>query len=205
MACKWVIPKKSVGVPSYEYLCKLDKGCLSYTLTKPLIIVEDINIFETNVYLLILKFFISFLIAGSCQAVADIVFVVDSSGSIKDADQPGFRNWEDGILTFLTKFVQNIDIGPDAIQIGMVVFSNNAMIHFNLGMYTDEADLVRQIEAAAYIEGTTNTADGIRVMRTQLFSTQFDRYCIQVQVIHIHITMNPWGWGTPGNSDKCHS
>ena len=42
--------------------------------------------------------------------MADIIFVVDSSGSIQ------LHNWQI-VLKFLTSFVDDYNVGPDAVQV----------------------------------------------------------------------------------------
>ena len=60
-------------------------------------------------------------ISGNCHAVLDLGFVIDSSGSIKDAD-PG--NW-DVLLNFVRNVINRFTIGPEDVRVGAVVYSNN--------------------------------------------------------------------------------
>jgi von Willebrand factor type A domain len=53
--------------------------------------------------------------------VADIVFVIDNSGSIRDNDPPGGNNWQ-LTLNFIKSLVQLLDVGPDKIRIAVVDF-----------------------------------------------------------------------------------
>ena len=75
------------------------------------------------------------------QATADIVFVVDSSGSIRDK---GFENW-DIVLEFISDIVGALPIGENGVRVGMVVFSNNAENGFYLNDYYDKSSLINQI------------------------------------------------------------
>jgi hypothetical protein len=52
---------------------------------------------------------------------ADVVFVIDNSGSIGDSDPPGGNNWQ-LILNFIKSVVQMLDIGPEAIRVAAVDF-----------------------------------------------------------------------------------
>ena len=52
---------------------------------------------------------------------ADLVFVVDSSGSIRDTnpDDNSYDNWN-LVLRFMADFVENLPIGPDKFRIGLI-------------------------------------------------------------------------------------
>jgi len=105
--------------------------------------------------------------SSGCSGLIDLVFVVDSSGSIRDA---GYENW-DTVLQFVADVVQSLTIGPQSVQVGMVVYSNNARVDFNLNTHMSASPIVNAILSASYIGGTTNTADGINMARTQVFPT----------------------------------
>ena len=54
-------------------------------------------------------------------AQGDLVFVIDSSGSIRDANPSdgSYDNWN-LILNFLTDFVDRLPVGTDDYRIGLV-------------------------------------------------------------------------------------
>lgn len=60
------------------------------------------------------------LLFADCR-VADVAFVVDNSGSIRDSQLPGQDNWQQ-IVNFLVKLVSMLDVGPDRTRIGLVEF-----------------------------------------------------------------------------------
>ncbi len=92
--------------------------------------------------------FFCFAGAPTCsQATADLVFVVDSSGSIRDK---GFENW-DTILTFVSDLVTALPVGENGVRIGMVVFSNNARNEFYLNSDYDMNSLITRITNARYL------------------------------------------------------
>lgn len=97
---------------------------------------------------------------SECKENADVVFIVDSSGSI---GQNRFRlmiNYVLKVITFL-----NINSGT---RVGMVVYSNNAEVVFRLNEYSKLEDVLNGMNIP-YIGGTTNTADALRLTREQLF------------------------------------
>ena len=51
-----------------------------------------------------------------CNNPADIVFVVDGSDSINDADFVRLK-------TFVANLIDNFEIGADAIHVGIIVYS----------------------------------------------------------------------------------
>ena len=53
--------------------------------------------------------------------VADLVFVLDNSGSIRDNDPPGGNNWQ-LILDFVKSVVEMLDVRPETIRVAVVDF-----------------------------------------------------------------------------------
>ncbi len=89
--------------------------------------------------------------APRCSAAAaDIVFVVDSSGSIRDK---GFENW-DIMLNFVADIVAALPIGRDAVRIGMVVYSNDARNEFFLDTDFNQNSIINRITNARSVLGS---------------------------------------------------
>ena len=67
------------------------------------------------------------------QFIVDLVFVVDSSGSIRDNNPAdgSFDNWA-LILQYVYDVVDFLDIGENANRIGLVAYSQNAVNIFYL-------------------------------------------------------------------------
>ena len=128
-------------------------------------------------------------LAGVCDNyLADIVFVIDSSGSIRDANpQDGsYDNWN-LLLEFMVQIVDRLNIGSNKVRIGAVKFSTNAESVFHMNQYTDKNSLKSAIRGISYLGGHTNTASGIRVMHnTEFTANNGDR--VGVQDIAIVIT-----------------
>lgn len=66
--------------------------------------------------------------SDGCTAVLDLALVVDSSGSINDADP---ANW-DLVRTFTQEIARRFTIGENAVRIGVTKFSNNGNVEFFL-------------------------------------------------------------------------
>lgn len=86
---------------------------------------------------------------------ADIVFVMDSSGSIGSQNFYLQKN-------FLVKFAEVFKIGPNDVQVSVVSFSSQVVPEFNLNAYHDKDKLVTAIKNIRYIGSSTNTDSAIR-------------------------------------------
>ena len=97
--------------------------------------------------------------------VADITFVVDSSGSIEKA---GAGNW-DLVLNFIADIIRALDIGPSGVRVGMVLFGNSGHLEFHLTDYPTKSDLISRVLQTKYRDERTNIADGIEIMTKEIF------------------------------------
>ncbi len=102
---------------------------------------------------------------------ADIGFLVDSSGSIRDK---GVQNW-DQVKDFLVQIVRSVNVNADGVRIGVVKFSHIAELEFRLDRYTTEDEVVAAIRRMSLIGLDTNTQAGLRLMRTRVFNNPGDR------------------------------
>ena len=116
-----------------------------------------------------------------CDSVADIVFVLDSSGSIEISGQ---GNWN-LMLNFLVDIVNRLTIGPNAIRVGVVSYSGQSKVNFLLDEHTNKSELVNAIKRIPYIGDSTNTAAAIEDMRTKVFTQRGDRSNVQNMAIVI--------------------
>ena len=117
------------------------------------------------------------LCTGTCtDAVADIVFVVDSSGSIRKANpQDSTIDNYDLLLEFVANLTDLFTVGQLGVRVGLTRFSNTGDNVFALNAYDNKADLRSAILGVGYMDGNTNTSGGIRAMRQQFTSENGDR------------------------------
>ncbi|ELT92983.1 hypothetical protein CAPTEDRAFT_220507 [Capitella teleta] len=109
----------------------------------------------------------------SCNGQADIVFVIDSSGSIRE-------HRYDMVLDYVKTIVDSMEVAPDRTRVGVVTYGDNANVRFNLNTYPDKQDVMQAIDGITYSRGRTNTADALRVARTQMFTqANGDRFDVQ--------------------------
>lgn len=90
-----------------------------------------------------------------CTLAADIVFVLDSSGSV---GRPNFNI----MLSFVNSLVSKFKIGPQAIQVGLLCYNSRIYLEFGLNKYTNKTELQEAIRNVRYIAGNTVTGEAIR-------------------------------------------
>ena len=108
--------------------------------------------------------FSSVVTAGPCRSTADIVFILDASGSI------GQSNW-DIFIQFLVDVIRGFEIGADQNRIGVVKFDRTAVVEIDLNDFLDMDSLADAIQEIVYTGLETNIADGLRKTRA-LFNDQ---------------------------------
>ena len=74
---------------------------------------------------------LSVLLDADCGGKADIVFLLDKSGSV---GQSNFNK----MLEFVKDVSSNFDIGPNDVQIGVDTFSTSFSTEFTLGKFADK-------------------------------------------------------------------
>ena len=104
----------------------------------------------------------SFVSSLDCSGDGDVVFIVDSSGSV------GHDNFEK-MRTFVYDCLRYMHIGNSRYQAALILYSDNAWIEYNLTTYRKEEDILNATRRVRYLYGATNTADALRVMRTTVF------------------------------------
>ncbi|KAK7092657.1 hypothetical protein V1264_008370 [Littorina saxatilis] len=104
--------------------------------------------------------------ANGCSGnvTADIVFVMDASGSV------GSENFQ-RMREFVRDLVDALDIGPNNIRVGVQKYSSGTNTEFNLSDYYDKEDMKNATMSIVYTGGSTNTGGALSYMRTTMFST----------------------------------
>ena len=97
------------------------------------------------------------------QASADLVFLLDSSGSMSTSE---FQQMKD----FVKDFISDADVDGGNVRVAVNVFSKESNIEFNLNTHSSKADILAAVDAIDYKGGSTNVADGILTTRTEMFA-----------------------------------
>ena len=105
-----------------------------------------------------------FFLDKSCN-FADIVFVLDSSGSI------GRENWIK-VLNFTKSVASSFQLGSDSVQIGVITYANKAQIQFYLNTYDNSQNITSAIDSNTWKDEKTNTSGGIRLMYKDVFTKE---------------------------------
>ena len=94
--------------------------------------------------------------SADCRVKADIFFVLDMSNSITATTFQKAR-------IFTSQFVQNMTIGPNATQVGVIGYGNDGRVEINLNTYKNKTDLLEGIDSIPFntYRQATNTADAL--------------------------------------------
>ena len=103
-----------------------------------------------------------------CNAVADVAFIVDSSGSI------GRRNWVK-MLQFVKDMVKAFNVGPQKTHIAVIAYSTGSKVEFKFNTLTGSAvteeGYYRLIERIRFQRGYTFIDKALALANEQIFTT----------------------------------
>ena len=88
------------------------------------------------------------------------MFVLDSSGSIGNTNFQKIRN-------FVNMVISDLDITPRRTQVGVIVFSTDVSVSFNLNSYSNRQELTSAVNRIPYLGSGTNTADALYTLINQ--------------------------------------
>ena len=92
----------------------------------------------------------SFLRSGCGVQPADILFIVDSSGSV------GASNFQK-TLGFIQNMTNGFNVGPHDIQIGMITFDTKPYLQFHLNKFHNKNNVINAVGHTQYTKGGTYT------------------------------------------------
>ncbi|CAL1534778.1 unnamed protein product [Lymnaea stagnalis] len=120
-------------------------------------------------------------IAPQCRNISegDILFILDSSSSI------GYPNYKLQ-LRFVANLTQAFTIGPNNVQFGVVIFSEEATSVFRFDAYREADSLIQAINEVEYVSGPTFT-DSALALAYQMFIP--GAYGARANVPHIAIVL----------------
>ena len=118
----------------------------------------------------------------ACSINSDIIFVLDSSGSIGSSNFVQVRE-------FVLKSVAGLKIGPNDNQVGVILFSYSASVEFYLNSYSNSTELLTAIRNIMFTDGGTNTADGLYTLINEGYTTQRGARLSSASVSRLAIVM----------------
>lgn len=104
-----------------------------------------------------------FLSTGIESDAADIIFLIDSSDSVKPDDIAYIRD-------FVIKIVRRLNIGPNKVRIGAVQFSNEVFPVFYLKTHKSQASVINALRQLRHRGGSPlNTGKALEFVARNLF------------------------------------
>ncbi|XP_033728140.1 collagen alpha-3(VI) chain-like [Pecten maximus] len=93
---------------------------------------------------------------------ADIVFLMDSSNSL------GPENWEKE-KQFVMDLIDNLNVGPNDMQVSVVTFESNPTVQFYLNDYQNKYDAIAAISNITFNTGNTLTGKALEFVNDFVF------------------------------------
>lgn len=114
--------------------------------------------------------------------MADVVFIVDESGSITT---PNFQL----VRTFLHSLVGGLEVSPNRVRVGIVTYSDAAQAQVYLNSFKDKRELLDFIKILPYHGGGTKTGAALDFARKTVFTKKNgSRKDSRVQQVAVVIT-----------------
>ena len=102
----------------------------------------------------------------------DVVFVLDSSGSISE------KNFQ-LVKDYGSDLARSLDIESGRVRVGAMTFSQAPNLEFHLNQYTNRYDVMDAFQRIRYIRQSTATDQAIRYLRSSMFTNaNGDRYVV---------------------------
>ncbi|XP_069790511.1 collagen alpha-3(VI) chain-like isoform X2 [Narcine bancroftii] len=93
----------------------------------------------------------------------DVVFLIDGSENVR----PAFP----AIKKFITRVVDNLDVGRDKVQVGLVQYSEDPRVNFYLNSYTTKKDLTDMVNNLRQLGGrSANTGKALEYVKQNMFT-----------------------------------
>ncbi|KTG32498.1 hypothetical protein cypCar_00018712 [Cyprinus carpio] len=125
-----------------------------------------------------------FSVTGDCSSaqVADIVFIVDESGSIT-------RSNFDLVKRFLHRTISGLEVKSDSVRVGMILYNDKPSAEFYLDTFVNKSDILNYIKIIPYRGGGTSTGAALKFVKDNIFTkTRGSRKAVGVKQIAVVIT-----------------
>lgn len=98
--------------------------------------------------------------------MADIVFIVDVSTSTKSSEL---------VRSFLSLMVNNWQIKPDSVRVGIVLYSETPSADFYLNTFYNKNETLQYIKRLAFWGGESKTSGALKFAREKVFTKEMMR------------------------------
>ncbi|XP_059167600.1 collagen alpha-1(XII) chain-like [Physella acuta] len=142
-------------------LCASNPGCLYYTYSsgRCSLKVSSGGIVDTSSEISTSGYPYCNVDKSACQPVADIIYIIDSSGSI------GKTNYRKQI-NFTIELASHLIVGPKDVLFGAVIFSRDAQKLFDLKDNPTIESLTEALRNMPYLNSTTRTDKALNLVNT---------------------------------------
>ncbi|KAL9984710.1 hypothetical protein ACROYT_G007036 [Oculina patagonica] len=117
-----------------------------------------------------------------CELPANIVFVMDESGSIKQ------KNYEKE-KKFVREIIQTFDISPLQARVAIVEFSHIASLSVGLDNYGSKTRLLCAVSDIRYTGGYTHTAEALDIVHHNVLRPALDNRASDTETVQIVIVL----------------
>lgn len=100
---------------------------------------------------------------ADCRGDADILFIIDKSGSIRN------NRFQD-VKDFIIRIIREFEWNEDKIRIAAISFSEECDINFKLDEFSMRQDQIEAINRIEYVGKRTNIASALRDARETIFT-----------------------------------
>ena len=105
------------------------------------------------------------VLLSECDGTADILVILDTSGSIRQERFPQVRE-------FMINVIRSLEWSEDRIQVAATSFSDEVLVEFTFQTYDQRQDQIEALRRVTYVGGKTNIADVIKLAREEIFTSQ---------------------------------
>ncbi|XP_072507398.1 collagen alpha-4(VI) chain-like [Notamacropus eugenii] len=98
-------------------------------------------------------------------SMADIVFLVEASSGI------GLENFQ-RVVQFLEKVIHTLNIGPNKVRVGLVLYSDEPRLEFGLDTFLGQSEILSHLNKLPFIGGKTKTGAALDFLRNTVFTQQ---------------------------------
>lgn len=102
---------------------------------------------------------------ADCSYAVDVIFLVDSSSSVGEANF-------DIVRRFISNIIQEMHVDTGHVRVSLVSFSADVYIHFMLNRYNHKDPMMEAVLNIPYFYGTSSLRDALRDVRNTVMKTK---------------------------------